>query len=186
MTSAARQRLYDRLARRFHTGVYRYLCWLCRDADLAEDLTQQTFVQIWRHPPQLRGNGALRAWVYRIARNECLQHQRRSGVQTVPLDDDVAAVQADHDARDPHIMLEREALHRAVRVAVARLPDACREAIVLHHMEGLSFAQAAQVLGVPKGTVQSRCAKAFALLRNTLAAEVGCDEMQPSTSEPSR
>jgi len=186
MTSAAQQRVYEGLARRFYAGVYNYLRWLCRDADLAADLTQQAFVQIWRHPPELRGEHPLKAWVYRVARNEYLQHQRRAGLRTVALDEGMEAAGSDREAPDPQIRLEREELRQAVRAGLDRLAPAYREAVVLHHMEGLSSVETASVLGIPKGTVQSRCAKAFALLRQILAREVGCDAMQPSSSEPSR
>jgi RNA polymerase sigma-70 factor (ECF subfamily) len=182
MSGAAQRRLYEGLARGFHAGVYRYLHWLARDPDLAADLTQQTFVQIWRHPPELRGERALKAWVYRVARNEYLQHQRRARVQTVPIDDCEETEAA--GSPDPQLRLERDELSRRVRGAVDRLPDACREVIVLHNMDDLSLAEVARVLEIPEGTVKSRRARAFVLLRDMLAREVGCDEMQPSSSEP--
>lgn len=86
MTWAAQAGGFERLARRYYAGVYDYLRWLCRDEDLAADLTQETFVQAWRRPPEFRGEPALKAWVFRIARNAFLQHHRRAGIQTVALE----------------------------------------------------------------------------------------------------
>lgn len=86
MTWAAQAGGFERLARRYYAGVYDYLRWLCRDEDLAADLTQETFVQAWRHPPEFRGEPALKAWVFRIARNAFLQHHRRAGIQTLALE----------------------------------------------------------------------------------------------------
>jgi RNA polymerase sigma-70 factor (ECF subfamily) len=174
---AARQRaLFERLLRRFYAGVHNYLCWISRDSALAEDLTQETFMQIWQHPPELRGGPALRAWVFRIARNQYLQHRRRAGLDTVAFDASAGAGSADPTAPDPQIHLERDALRRAVRSAVERLPDHYREVIVLHNLEGLSLAQIAEVLETPVGTVKSRRAEAFARLRHLLQ-EVGTDEL---------
>jgi len=178
MSSVPRERLYERLARRFYAGVYNYLRWLSRDADLAKDLTQETFVQVWRHVAELRREQAAEAWIYRVARNEYLQHRRRSGLETVSLDDCAEADLAGWTGLDSHMQLERQWVCQAVRSAAESLPTAYREVIALHSLEGLSISRVAQVLGIPEGTVKSRLSKAFALLRHKLAAEVKYDEMQ--------
>ena len=177
--SWAAHRLCERLTRRFHASVYNYLRWLCRDADLAEDLTQETFLKIWRHPPELRGERPLKAWVFKVARNEFLQHQRRSGLHTVALEENTETQEAASAGTDPAIGLEREALCHVVQSAVERLPAVYREVIVLHNMEGLPLARVAEVLGIPQGTVKSRRAKALSLLRHMLREhEVMPDEMR--------
>jgi RNA polymerase sigma-70 factor (ECF subfamily) len=168
--NAARERaLFERLARRYYAGVYSSLRWLGRDDALAEDLTQETFMQIWQHPPEVRGEGALRAWVYKIARNQYLQHRRRAGLETVALDgaDDTA----DLSTPGPELHLEHEEQFRAVHVVVEKLPDHYREVIVLHNLEGLSLDQVSAVLDIPIGTVKSRRAKAFRKLRELLQQE---------------
>jgi len=179
---AGKERQYERLARRFYARIYSYLRWLCRGQHLAEDLTQQTFVQIWRHPPQPRGDRPLRAWVYRIARNEFLQHRRGAGFETITLGDHDDAYEGHGDCPDPQIRLEQKDLCQAVQSALHRLPELYREVIVLHNMESLPLSGVAQVLGVPEGTVKSRRAKAFALLRNMLADEVDPKPMRSSSS----
>ncbi len=174
--AAKEQVFFERLARRFYAGVCNYLCWISRDAGLAEDLTQETFMQIWQHPPEMRGERALKAWVFRIARNQYLQHCRRARVESVLLEDCGESHPADFASSDPHISLEREDLRRAIRDAVENLPDYYREVVVLYNLEGLSLAQIAEVLDIPKGTVKSRRAKALSLLRQLLQ-EVGTDEL---------
>ena len=175
----ARERmLFERAARRHYAGVYSYLRWVCRDAALAEDLTQETFMQIWRSLPNLRREGALRTWVYRVARSRFLQHRRRAGLETVSLEELGDADHLDADSPDPQVRLERDERRRAVRRAVERLPHLYREVIVLHNLEQLSLAQIAQVLEAPIGTVKSRRAKALSMLRHLLAEqEVGTDEV---------
>ena len=182
MAWATRQRQYERLARRFYAGVYSYLRWLCRDEHLAEDLTQQTFIQIWRHPPELRGEGPLKAWIYRIARNEFLQHLRGAGLEMTTLGDHDGTYEGHADCPDPRIRLEQKELRQSVRRALDRLPGLYREVIVLHNMENLPLSGVARVLGVPEGTVKSRRVRAFALLRNMLAAEVGRKPMRSSSA----
>src|SRR4029077_17593257 len=60
----------------YYPGIYRYLLCLSRHAETAEDLTQETFLQAWRHLDQFQGRAPLRVWLYRIARREFLRHQR--------------------------------------------------------------------------------------------------------------
>lgn len=172
---ATRERLYEDLARRFYAGVYNYLCWTSRDPALAEDLTQETFMCAWRSIGELRSRRAARVWIYRVARNQFLQHRRRSEVETVPLDDPTAADVAS-GALDSQAHLERTALREAVKRALRSLNEEQREVIILGNLEGLSLAQVAQVLDVPIGTVKSRRARAFAALRRLLA-EVRSDEV---------
>jgi len=165
---AGNRRLFESLARRFYTRVYNYLCWISRDRHLAEDLTQETFMQIWQHPPEMRGHRALRAWVYRVARNQYLQHRRRAGLETVSLEDCREPEAAGPSDTESLLRLERDELRRLVQKALQELPDAYREVIVLHNLEGLSLAQVAHVLQAPVGTVKSRRAKAFRRLRELL------------------
>jgi RNA polymerase sigma-70 factor (ECF subfamily) len=173
---AREKSLFEGLARRFYAGVYNYLCWVSRDKGLAEDLTQETFMRIWQHPPEMRGERALKSWVFRVARNEYLQHRRRVGLETVTLDDGTEIEGVILSGPGPQLSLERQALRRAVRGAVEKLPDPYREVVVLHNLEGLSLSQIAEVLGIPVGTVKSRRAKALSLLRELLQ-EVGSDEL---------
>jgi len=163
--------LFESLTRRFHAGVCNYLCWLSRDAALAEDLTQETFMRIWQHPPELRGDRALRAWIFRLARNEYLQHRRRAGLDTVALEDGTEAEMIDWQTPGPQAKLEHAEFVRQVHRAVDLLRDPYREVILLHNLEGLSLLEVAKVLEVPLGTVKSRRAKALVLLRDLMAKE---------------
>lgn len=164
-----RQMWFERVARQHYAGVYSYLCWVCREARLAEDLTQETFLRLWQHPPEVRGERPLRVWIYRVARNEYLQHRRRAGLETVALEGCLEV--ADETIPPPEVNLEREALGQAVREAVEKLPHLYREVIVLHNLEKLPLAQVATVLEIPVGTVKSRRAKAFTTLRSLLAEQ---------------
>jgi RNA polymerase sigma-70 factor (ECF subfamily) len=182
--AARHERLFGHLAGRFYTGVYNYLCWMSRDRTLAEELTQETFVQAWQHIEALRSEKAGRAWLYRIARNQFLQQGRRPQLPTVALEDCAERALPAPVATQPDRAAEREDLCRAVQKAVEALPESHREVIVLHNMEQLSLAQVAKVLDLPVGTVKSRRARAFSVLRRVLASEVDQDEMQSSTKAP--
>ena len=173
---ATRQQvLFEDLAQCFHAGVCNYLRWISRDPALAEDLTQETFMRVWRSIDDLRHERAAKAWIFRTARNQFLQQRRRSHLETVPLDD---CAEADLASAAPtsELQLERAVLRDSVARALSALSEDQREVIVLHNLEDLSLAQVADVLGLPIGTVKSRRARAFASLRRLLCQEVTSDE----------
>ena len=158
-------RAFARLVDRFHVGVHDYLCWLTRDTSLAADLTEETFLSIWQHPPDPRRPASLRAWVFRIALNAYRQHVRRRGPQICPLDD---AEAVPDPSAEPLAALTRDEMRHAIRDAVLQLPEPYREVIALHNLEGLTLREASGVLDIPIGTVKSRLSTAFAMLRRSL------------------
>jgi RNA polymerase sigma-70 factor, ECF subfamily len=160
---------FEGLIRRFYTGVYNHLVWMCRDTSLAEDLTQETFLQVWQHLPDLRKAQATKAWIHRIARNQYLQHHRRVGVETVAIEqieDTEPAIWNPAEIRIDQMVL---------REALGELPEIYREIIVLHNLEELSLPEIGQILEIPLGTVKSRRAKALCLLREALRKQEVAD-----------
>jgi RNA polymerase sigma-70 factor, ECF subfamily len=166
---------YEQTARQYHAGMYNYLFWLCRDRELAADLTQETFLKLWRNPPELRGGPALKAWLFKVARNEFLQHRRRAGLETLALEDCPEPETSAGEIPSLQALFEVKELVTAVSGAIGRLPDGYREVIVLHNQEGLTLEEVGTILEIPLGTVKSRRAKAFELLRRMLAGKVSAD-----------
>jgi RNA polymerase sigma-70 factor (ECF subfamily) len=160
------RRLYLTLVERYHARVYDYLCWLCRDERLAEDLTAETFLRLWQHPPNATKRGSLKAYLFKVALNQYRQHLRSRGADLVAIEDTGASL-AD-PADEPPVALERGALRRGVREAVEKLPDIHRGVVLLHSLEGLTLAEVAEALDIPIGTAKSRLAAAFAMLRRSL------------------
>lgn len=160
------RKTFTRLVDRFYAKVYDYLCWLTREEALAADLTQETFLCVWRHPPDLEAGGSLRAWMFKVALNVYRQQARRHAVETVPLGE--AEENVPDPESEPGLALEREEFRRAVQEAVARLPERYRAVILLHNLQGLTLTEVALALEIPVGTVKSRLATAFAMLRKSL------------------
>jgi len=160
--------------RRVYTLIYRIVH---NEADAA-DLTQETFVRVYRALPRLRAEGASATWIRRIATNLSLDflRRRKAAPQCTSLDaptsDDAEPVQArdvaDRSA-DPEKLLAGEERTQVLRRAVASLPDDYRAVIVLHHMEEMRVEEIAAVLGVPEGTVKSRLSRARKALFRKLA-----------------
>ena len=126
------------------------------------DLAQETFVQAWQHLASFRGEARLATWLHRIALTRFLQHVRRPGL----LVEWCESVDADA-AHDPG---PAEGLRHDVEQALAALGEMQRLAILHCYHLDLSHAEAAQVLGVPLGTLKSHLERAKARLRELLAA----------------
>jgi RNA polymerase sigma-70 factor, ECF subfamily len=126
------------------------------DAQSAEDLLQDTFVQAARRPERLVRAASPRAWLFSIARNLAVTGLRRRRMAQ-PLPD---AAPAGEPAEDPR--LER------MRAAIARLPDTLREPLELRLKCDLSYEEIAEVLEIPLGTVRSRLHNAVRWLRSEM------------------
>jgi len=172
------------LAREFHGKVLRFQMGLTGDIELAEDLTQETAIQIWRnvvgcHFANLR---ALSAWIYKIALNVYRQHQRRHSPETVPLDEAIARSGSNNPERE----IERLETIACVRQAVSQLPEAEKQVLVLKAFQGLSYREIADVTGEPVGTVKWRVAQAYEMLREILTCANYALIDAPGSENPSR
>jgi RNA polymerase sigma factor (sigma-70 family) len=136
------------------------------DTALADDLAQETFVQAWLHLADFRGDARLATWLHRIALTRFLQHARRPQLPVEWRDDDGAGDAADtgHDPRPA------EGLGRDVERALQALTEIQRLAVVHCFHLDLSHAEAAQVLGLPLGTLKSHLDRAKTRLRELLQA----------------
>lgn len=156
---------FAELVRRRQSWVRTLLRRLCRDAALADDLSQQAFVLAWRKLPQLKAPGAFAGWLRSLAVNLWLQEvrsRRNSALeQTAPLDVVTEPGVAD---RDPSAAIDLDRV-------LALLKPAERMCVVLCHAEGMSHAEIATLTGWPLGTVKSHVARGSVRLRELLGEE---------------
>ena len=135
------------------------------DAALADDLAQETFVQAWLHLREFRGEARLATWLHRIALTRFLQHVRRPQLPVEWRDP-----QADDDGDAGHDPRPAEGLGRDVERALQALSEIQRLAVVHCFHLDLSHVEAAQVLGLPLGTLKSHLDRAKSRLRELLGA----------------
>lgn len=158
----AARALYDAHVGRVHRLAYR----LTGDAQLAEEVTQDTFVRALSHLDQFRGECALSSWLHRItvsvALNATRGARRRQGREAPIEEADTGFRQ--HEEREGVDPIVRERLHRAIDA----LPEIYRTTLVMHDFEGYSHVEIAEVLGIPVGTCRSRLFIARAQLRKAL------------------
>lgn len=150
---------YDRSLRAL---AYRLL----RDSNRMEDALQEAYLRAYRGLPSFRGKAALATWLYRIVYNACLDELGRATAAAGSLED--ASEQADPRPGPAEVAAES----RDLESALASLPSEERAAVLLVDAEGFSYEEAAEVLGIPMGTLASRLHRARRALRQALAEEV--------------
>ncbi len=146
---------------------------MLRDRTEADDVVEEALLRIHAAGASFRGERGLRTWVLRIAANLCRDRLRRRKF-TAPLpnpehEDPFAAAGLTFDpsaAMDEAI--DGKVLMTALERAIAALPEDQREAVVMRHRLGLSYAEMTGMLGVPEGTVKSRLARALGALRQAM------------------
>lgn len=157
-------RAFDVLYARHQPPLFRYALRMSGHQSAAEDVVQEVFLALIRGA---RGYdaaaGPVRSYLYGMARH-ALAKWFRDELRAETMDEDIAAPEV-----DPLAGLSREECLRNVRAALAVLPVHYREVIVLCEMEELPYAEAAEILGVPVGTVRSRLSRAKALLLERLS-----------------
>jgi len=167
---AARLRTGDRsaaaeLVDKHYEQIYVYMRRLGHDRQVSEDLTQETFLQAWHHIGQLRDGKALNGWLYRIAGNVSrLYWRKRQGKEPTS----VERIDLPQSRGAEHEKVSRNEELGQLKMAVARLPWKFRQTIVLHYMEHLTIAQAAEAAGVRQGTFKSRLNRALEILRKQI------------------
>ena len=177
MTSSERDRVrrfqdgepgsFDALYSEHGDRIYRFCYRLCGHTADAEDLTQEVFLAAYQGLHRFAGRSSVVTWLYRIALYRWGRIHGARRPETVPLDEETVGAAAAPDPASAGV--ERLSLESGLLA----LPDGLREAFLLVKVEGLKYREAAQVLGVPLGTVQSRVHDAVVRLRALLAEHGG-------------
>ena len=153
-------------------AAYNLARWLVRDGHDAQDVVQEAMLRALRHFETFRGGDA-RPWLLAIVRNAAFAwlRARRPGEVDVPDDELDAALAVGAPPSDPEALAIRRAERREIDAAIAALPIAFREAVVLRELEELSYRDIARITDVPIGTVMSRLSRARHLLAVALRPE---------------
>jgi RNA polymerase sigma-70 factor (ECF subfamily) len=151
---------------RHRDKMRQFVCWFTDEDRDAEDLAQEVFVAAFKSLGSFRRESAFSTWLYGLARNVCLQHGRKRGRMNIlqePEDFLEIPDNLPHEA-----MMEKAESEQMVRTAVANLPPLYRTILLLREWEGMPYADIAQVLQIPLGTVRSRLHNATILLAKSL------------------
>ena len=127
---------------------------LCGNSARADDLVQETLTKAWANFSSFQEGTNLRAWLFTILRNEFYSQMRKAVREVEDADGEYAGRLVSAAAQEGHIELED------LKTALAKLPDAQREAIILVGASGLSYEEAAEICGTAVGTIKSRVSRA--------------------------
>lgn len=165
---------FEWLVEQYQTPVYRLCLRMTNNPEDAADLTQESFLKAWKNLESFHFESAFSTWLYRLSTNTCLdflrQLKRRPTVSLVTEDDE--GDEQVMDVADPTPGPEEQVLNTLDReqlsAAMARLPEEQRQLLILRAVNGLSYGEIAQILGVKEGTIKSRLARARENLRKKL------------------
>lgn len=172
--SEAFSQLYDR-----HAGaVYQLILRIVREPTVADDLLQETFWSIWQKADQYQQRGSVAAWLFRVARNNCLDELRRrkSRPQAANLSESenraILAAKPDKKVQVEE-MISNEWMRQRLHKALEALPDEQRKCIQLAYFKGMTQRQIAENLSIPLGTVKTRVRLGVEKLEGLLEREEG-------------
>ncbi len=173
---------FNELILRWERPIYALAYRTIGREEEARDVCQETFLRAFRALPGFRGQAKFSSWLYRIALNLCrdwMRKERRTPVVQAPEDVDLLDLAA---AAEPSESIEelvfRKDLSRKVELAMAKLPEEQRTAIILKEYHGMTFQEIADLAGCPLSTVKTRLYQGLTVLRRELARTAGA----PSTS----
>ena len=173
-----REAAHRELVKRYERPVFSLVFRMVRDRELAEDLTQDTFVKVLSHLDRYRTDFKFSSWLFKIANNVAIDHLRKRQLDTISLDGAASAGDADaiaatsfdvgDHAENALDELEARELGSAIERAIASLRPEYRSCILLRHVEGRSYEEIASTLDLPLGTVKTYIHRARHELRQAL------------------
>jgi RNA polymerase sigma-70 factor (ECF subfamily) len=160
-TSNHRREAYEAIVSSYYQDVFRYAFWLTRNANVAEDLVQETFMRAWRSFDSLQKSSAAKAWLFTILRRENARMYERYRPELVDISD---VSVAEDIGGEPDQIRDRQELHQAI----LRLDSDYRDPLLLQVIGGFSGKEIADILDLNSNTVMTRLFRARSKLRETL------------------
>jgi RNA polymerase sigma-70 factor (ECF subfamily) len=172
----------ETLIRKYQNRIYNAILRICANPDDAAELTQDTFVKVIENIDKFEGRSSFYTWAFRIGVNLTLNYCQRSvklGLKSLDAEDNeddnnnrgvLKEFLTDDSLPDPAVVIENKELCRIVIKALMKLDDAQRAVVVLRDIEGMNYAQIAEVLDIELGTVRSRLSRARTNLREIMEA----------------
>jgi RNA polymerase sigma-70 factor (ECF subfamily) len=179
LARSGREAAYRELIRRYERPVFALLFRMVRDRELAEDLSQETFIKALNAIESYRPEFKFSSWIFKIANNAAIDHLRRRELDTLSLDGSphaetpeamqATALQIGARQESPLDTVEAKELGSEIEAAIGRLRPEYRSCILLRHVEGRAYEEIAEILDLPLGTVKTYIHRARNELRVALA-----------------
>ncbi|MGD9007863.1 MAG: sigma-70 family RNA polymerase sigma factor [Desulfobacteraceae bacterium] len=174
---SGRQDLFTKLVERYQGALYNFGLKMCGESRDAEDMVQDTFLNVFKYLKGFRYETKFRNWLYRIASSICLKKKRKSKFAPdhelslddfMPTDETQAEQNVPAWASLPLEQVLNEELHRTLKSAILELPEKYRMVLVLRDVEGFSTEESAQILNLTAANIKVRLHRARLFLRDKL------------------
>jgi RNA polymerase sigma-70 factor (ECF subfamily) len=179
---------FNALVRRYERELYGYLRRYLGDSTLAEDVFQNTFLQLYLKSGQYQPGNPVRPWLYTIATHQAIDALRRAGRHQAVSLDEQREIDTNGESqrlvellenRDPGPLEHAHGQERreCVRAGVEQLPDFLRQVLIMAYYQGLKYREIADILGIPVGTVKSRLHAALVRLQEMWSETTSLHEL---------
>jgi RNA polymerase sigma-70 factor (ECF subfamily) len=177
-SNVERQGAFRKLVERHQRRAFAIAVGLVRDENDAREIVQEAFLRVYKGIGTFEGGSSFFTWLYRIVTNLAIDLMRKPGRKAAELDEgrDVSdeaegdfALVSRIDGADPIDVLRRKEMSARIEVALAALPSYHRAVIIMREVEGLSYEEMAEAMGVSKGTIMSRLFHARQKMQRALA-----------------
>lgn len=178
LAQQGREPAFRELVRRYERPVFSLVYRMVRDREVAEDLSQDTFVKVLNHIDRYSPEFKFSSWLFKIANNVAIDHLRRRRLDTVSIDGapdatsasevEASTIQLASEQESPLEELASRELGSAIERAIGALRPQYRACIMLRHVEGRSYEEIAATLDLPLGTVKTYIHRARHELRRAL------------------
>ena len=150
----ADERVFTDIANEHMTGIYNFVRYMVFDHEESHDIVQKTFISLYENIGKLDTTTSVKPWLYKVARNHCLDHLRKKKAYTfseteTEVEDIPDNYHSIEDQLDSSMYLEK------IKQYIYELPPAYREVLLLKYFEDLTFEQIAEYIGVPLNTLKS-------------------------------
>jgi RNA polymerase sigma-70 factor (ECF subfamily) len=165
---------FDQVHAAFNTRLFNFLCRLSNRREVAEDLLEETWLRLVTHAHRLRPETSLAAWLFTVARRLHVSYRRSRMLEDAHAPDLIGLWPSGSQGPSPFESLSMSEAHQRVAQEFAKLPLACREALLLVTVEGLRHAEAADICGVTPEVMRQRVSRGRALLSERLSDSPAC------------
>ena len=158
---------FKKLFFNYHDTLFRFVHYKVQDSDIAEDITQETFLRVWKMRSKLKSGKSFFSLIARISTNLCYDHFRHNEVRQrheslIPVNND------DHANPTEEKVLSRFLEDEIQKIVETELPEKCRQVFVLSRVENLSNSKISESLGISVRTVENQIYKAIKILKKKL------------------
>jgi len=173
--------VFEEILNRYESKIYNFGVKMCRQAEDAKDLLQDTFLNVFRYLDTFRGETRFKNWLYRIASTACLKKQRKRKHQPDVELSWEELLPGDHPSSEekpgwlstPAEQLMNKELTEFITNSLQELPPKYRQVFLLRDMEEFNTSEVAQILGISEASVKTRLHRARIFLRNKIQEQFG-------------